>query len=175
MNWTAHPGKHDAAVARAIRGSKMNTRVVVLASAVMLIAATLASCAAARPQDPAAVVQTAYTRLNKGDVDGFMALYSENAVLTDPHGRYAGSQAIRQYAGELVSQQFRFELSELAAKGNVVTYTTRLYMPIFGDKPADTLKGLTVVADGLIIFDGTPALYRVECLKDPSQVFCTAK
>ncbi len=150
----------------------MNSRLVLLTCAVILIAASLASCATARPQDPATVVQTAYDRLNKGDVEGFASLYSDTAVMIDPHGRYAGSQAIHDYASELASQQFRFELSEFSVDGNVVTYTSRLYMPIYGDTPADTLNGLTVVADGLILFDGTPALYRLECTKDPTQAFC---
>ncbi len=150
----------------------MNSRLILLSCAVILIAASLASCATARPQDPAAVVRTAYDRLNKGDADAFTSLYSDTALLIDPHGRYAGSQAIHDYASELVSQQFRFELSELSVDGNVVTYVSRLYMPIYGDKPADTLNGLSVVADGLILFDGTPALYRLECTKDPTQAFC---
>ncbi len=150
----------------------MNSRLVFLTCAVILIAASLASCTAARPQDPATVVQTAYDRLNKGDVDGFTSFYSDTAVLMDPHGRYAGSQAIHDYAGQLVSQRFRYELSEFSVDGNVVTYMSRLYMPIYGEKPADSLKGLIVVADGLILFDGTPALYSVECAKDPTQAFC---
>ncbi len=153
----------------------MNTRTVLLVCALLSFIASAAACAPAQSRDPATVVQTAYDRLNKGDAEGFTALYSKDAVLTDPHGRKAGSDEIRKYAGELVSQKFRFELSELSAEGNVVTYLSKVYLPIFGDKPADTLRGLSIVADGLIIFDGTPALYRLECSKDPSQVFCTTK
>ncbi len=150
----------------------MNVRTVLLASVLLTLTAGLAACTPDQPRDPVTVVQTAYDRLNKGDIDGFMALYSDDAVMSDPHGRYAGVQAIREYAGTMVSQQFRFELSDLTADGNVVTYTSRLYMPVFGDTPADTLSGVTVVADGRIIFDGTAALYRLECTKDPSQAFC---
>ncbi len=153
----------------------MNARLIVLASAAILIAVGMASCTAARPEHPIAVVQTAYDRLNKGDVDGYMALYAADAVLIDPHGRYAGSQAIREYANQLVAQQFRFELSELSANGNTVTYLNKLYQPIFGEQAADTLRGLTVVVDGLIIFDGTPALYELECSKNPQQAFCVTR
>ncbi len=150
----------------------MKTRPVLLVFVLLTLAAGVIACAPARPRDPVTVVQTAYDRLNQGDVDGFMAFYSDKAVMSDPHGRYAGAQAIREYAGTLVSQQFRFELSNLRASGNVVTYTSKLYIPVFGDTPADTLTAVTVVADGLIIFDGTAALYRLECSKDPTQAFC---
>ncbi len=143
--------------------------------ALLTFIASMAACAPAQSRDPATVVQTAYDRLNKGDVDGFMALYADNAIMLDAHGRYAGSEAIRTYAGQLVSQKFRFELSELSTDGNVVTYLSRLYVPVFGDTPADTLRGLIVVVDGRIIFDGTPALHRAECLRAPSQAFCPGK
>ncbi len=153
----------------------MNTRTVLLVCALLSFIASVAACAPAQSRDPATVVQTAYDRLNKGDAEGYTAFYSKDAVLTDPHGRYAGTDAIRKYADELVSQKFRFEFSDISVDGNVVTCITKVYLPIFGDKPADTVKSITVVMDGLIVFDGTAALYKYECSKDPSQVFCTTK
>ncbi len=153
----------------------MNTRNVLLAWVLLSTSAGLAACAPAQPTEPAAVVQAAFERLNKGDVEGYMALVGEEAVLVDPHGRHAGTQAIREYLQqEIVPQQFRFELSNLKSDGNIVTYTAKVYVPTLGATPADVADGLTVVMDGRIVFDGTAELYDFECTKDPSQVFCAA-
>ena len=137
--------------------------------ALMLIVVMEAGCAPAQVTDPVAVVQAAYERANKGDLDGFMAFIADDAVEADPNGRIVGAQAIRElWIGEIATQ-IRIELSDLSADGNVVTYTAKVY---HGDRLVDTIQGLDVVADGKIIFDGTADKYRSECESDPSQAFC---
>lgn len=140
-----------------------------LIPALMLLLAGAAGCAPAQATDPVQIVQAAYDRANKGDLDGFMAFIADDAVEADPNGRIVGAQAIRElWIGEIATQ-IRIELSDLSADGNVVTYTAKVY---HGDRLVDTIQGLDVVADGKIIFDGTADKYRSECESDPSQAFC---
>ena len=147
------------------------TSVTVLTLIVILLSAFLASCSSAQTGDPVSIVQTAYDRINKGDVDGFMELLADNAVVIDRSGRYAGSEAIRKYLEQdFVPEHVRIELSALSADGNVVTYTSKVYL---GDKLLATYNdALDVVVDGKIIFDGTKSYLDDECNRDSSQVFC---
>ena len=140
---------------------------------VIALAVSLASCKPAQPTDPIAVMQVSNERLNAGDVDGLMKFFAEDAIMSDPHtGRTVGSQAIREAFQGVVKEGVRFELSDLSADGNVVTYTCYVYM---GNEKIDTVKGLDVIVDGLIIFEGTEETLRSECERDPSQAFCPAK
>ena len=140
-----------------------------LIPALILLLAGAAGCAPAQATDPVQIVQAAYDRANKGDLDGFMAFIADDAVEADPNGRIVGAQAIRElWIGEIATQ-IRIELSDLSADGNVVTYTAKVY---HGNGLVDTIQGLDVVADGKIIFDGTADKYRSECESDPSQAFC---
>ncbi len=150
---------------------KTNTKTQRLLAILMVIALTvsLISCAPAQPTDPIAIMQASNERFNAGDLDGFMKFFAEDAIVSDPTGRTVGSQAIREVMQEVVKQGIRFELSDLSADGNVVTYTCDVFI---GDKKIDMVKGLDVIVDGLIIFEGTEDSYRSECNKDPSQAFC---
>ena len=113
----------------------------------ILIGILLGSCAPDQPSDPVAIVQTAYDRLNQGDLEGYVELLSNDAVMIDRTGRFDGSQAIRDnLALNFVPSQLRFELSDLSSDGNEVTYTIKIYED-------DTLvatydDGLTIVVDG---------------------------
>ena len=147
------------------------TSVTVLTLIAILFAVILASCSSAQTRDPVSVVQTAYDRINQGNVDGFMKLLSDDAIVVDRSGRYDGSEAIRKYLEQdFVPEHVRIELSNLSSNGNIVTYTSKVYL---GDKLLATYNdALDVVADGRIIFDGTKAYLDEECNRDPSQVFC---
>ncbi len=150
----------------------MNTRTALLCALLILIAST-AACAPAQPRDPAAVVQTANDRLARGDVDGFMKLVDDHAVMEDSRGRYLGAYTIRRYLEtEIIPARLRTELSNLVAEGKVVTYTAAIYR---GDVLVATELCIDVVVDGKIIFDGTQQIYDYECEKNPSQAFCIAR
>jgi ketosteroid isomerase-like protein len=157
--------------------TKTNAQQLSMILIVIVLAVSLASCASAQPTDPIAIMQASNERLNAGDLDGFMKFFAEDAVMSDEYGRSVGAQAIREVMQtiveqEVVKQGIRFDLSDLSADGNVVTYTFHVYM---NNKEIDTYKGLDVIADGLIIFEGTEASLRSECDQDPSQAFCTNK
>jgi ketosteroid isomerase-like protein len=131
----------------------------------------LASCKPAQPGDPVSVVQAAYDRFNEGDVDGYIEFFSDDAVMCAPQGCSHGTQDIREYLTSHIGlTNRRYELSDLSADGNVVTYSAKGYE---GDLLMETVyDGLDVVVDGKIIFEGTKAFLRYECDKDPSQAFC---
>jgi ketosteroid isomerase-like protein len=131
----------------------------------------LASCTSTQSSDPIAIVQTAYDRLNNGDVEGFMELFSDDAVMIDVGGdRYVGSQAIRKAFEEMVTSHFRVELSDVSADGNVVTFTATVYQ---GDQLFGTYyDAIDIIANGQIIFDGTKFYLEQECKSNPAETFC---
>ena len=93
--------------------------------------------------------------------------------MADEHSKTVGSQAIREYMQkEFVDKDFRCELSDLRADGNIVTYTCHIY---WGNVDLGTYPGLDVIKDGKIIFDGSVDVYGYECDKDPTQAFCLDK
>jgi ketosteroid isomerase-like protein len=137
----------------------------------ILLSLFLASCTSAKSSDPISIVQTAYDRLNKGDVDGFMELLSADAVVIDVDGgRHVGSQDIRKVFEDMVTSHFRVELSDISADGNVVTFTATVYQ---GDQLFGTYHdAVDIIANGQIIFDGTKVDLEQECKSNPAQTFC---
>ncbi len=137
----------------------------------ILLSIFLVSCTSDQPSDPISIVQTAYDRLNNGDVDGFMELVSDDAVAIDTGGgRHVGSQAIRKVFEEMVTSHFRVELSDVSADGNVVTFTATVYQ---GDQLFGTYyDSVDIIENGQIIFDGTKVDLEQECKSNPAQTFC---
>ena len=148
----------------------MKRKDILVVCAATLILAVASGCATAgQTADPIAIVKAANERLAAGDLDGFMAYYAEEVVLSDAFGRLDGTAAIRDaYEAEL-AKPARYELSDFRADGNVVTFTNKVY---HGDSLMDTFSALDVIIDGKIIFDGTAETYQKECQADPSQKFC---
>jgi hypothetical protein len=139
----------------------------------VLLSFLLASCRPTQPTDPVSVVQTAYERLNKGDLDGFMEFVSDHIVIVDPNGRFAGREAVRDFLkSTVVEGTHRYEISNLSREGNIVNYDINVYV---ANQLVDSGKGLDVVMDGRIVFEGVKGSLLSECEKDPSQAFCPAK
>jgi ketosteroid isomerase-like protein len=131
----------------------------------------LTCCTSTPTPDPISIVQLANDRLNQEDVDGYMELFSADAVMVDPHGTYEGTEVIREYIEkEVVPKNYRFELRDLSTNGNDVTYTYDIYVnDILRDTSTD---GLDVVVNGKIIFEGTVKLRRFMCISDPAAAYC---
>jgi ketosteroid isomerase-like protein len=146
---------------------------IILVIAFLLMGLSASSCSPAQKNDPLAIVQEAYDRLNEGDIDGYMEFISEDAVYADLNTRLVGAQAIREdtqiSAGPGLS---RFVISDLMMDNNVVYFTKDIY---HRDTWVAKDMGAVVVVDGLIIFDGSATQYSIECYHDPSQKFCPQK
>jgi hypothetical protein len=136
----------------------------------ILVGIFLASCSSAQSGESIAVVQAAYDRLNEGDVDGFLGYFSDDAVLINEDGIPVGPQAIRDELIDFVTHEYSAKISDLAADGNVVTFTMDIY---FRDSSTATLIDFVdVVVDGKIIFDGRDMFRSALCEQDRSQPFC---
>jgi len=93
--------------------------ITMTAFAVML-ALPLAVCA--QETDPVAVVTAMYEALNTGDIDAFLALYAEDAIIEIvPFGAHTGHEEIRTWAEGLMELNAEMELEILQVDGNVVT------------------------------------------------------
>jgi len=165
-----HP--HSSPRERPERQSRLCLACSLVISAILL-SFLLASCRPPQPTDPISVVQTAYERLNEGDVDGFMEFVSDDMVIVDPNGRFAGREAVRDFLRSMVVEgEHRYEISNLSRDGNIVSYDLGVYV---ANQLVGSGKGLDVVVDGLIVFEGVKADLLRECEKDPSQAFCPEK
>ena len=105
---------HSSPGERPERKSRLRLACSLVISAILL-SFLLASCRPPQPNDPISVVQTAYKRLNEGDVDGFMKFVSDDLVIVDPNGRFAGREAVHDFLRSMVVEgEHRYEISNLS-------------------------------------------------------------
>jgi hypothetical protein len=160
---------HSSPRERPERQSRLRLACSLVISAILFLL-LLASCKPPQPTDPITVVHTAYERLNKGDVDGFIEFVSDDIVLFDPNGRYTGREAVRDFLRTMVVEgTHRYKISNLSLDGNIVNYDLEVYV---ANQLVGSGRGLDVVVDGLIVFEGVKADLLRECERDPSQAFC---
>jgi hypothetical protein len=94
-------------------------------------------------------------------------------VLFDPNGRYTGREAVRDFLRTMVVEgTHRYQISNLSLDGNIVNYDLEVYV---ANQLVGSGRGLDVVVDGLIVFEGVKADLLRECERDPSQAFCPEK
>ncbi len=134
------------------------------------IALLLISCASTPSSNPLSVVQGVFESLNKADIDGYVSYYADDAVMCSPGGCFHGTEEIKAKMGSYMQLHRRFEISDMKANGNEVTY---VFKGFEGDRLVESANdGLFVVLDGKVIFDGSEALRTKECKLDSSQAFC---
>jgi limonene-1,2-epoxide hydrolase len=98
----------------------MKTRLIAIATLVVVLA--LPGALYAQEADPVAVVNAMYEALNAGDIDAFVALYAEDAVIDIvPFGAHAGHEEIRTWADGLMALNAEMKLELLQVEGNTVT------------------------------------------------------
>ena len=99
----------------------------------------------------AAVVQAWQAAWNSKDLEAFMALLAENAVLDrGPYGLLTGKEAIRAVVIEEMEEGLKGRLSNLRVVGDHVYCH---YEVLLNDKVIDEGESVTIVRDGKIVSD----------------------
>jgi len=99
------------------------------------------------------VVQKYYEALNAKNLDLAMSFVAGDALFINPTGTYEGAEAIRESLAGLNTDGITFELSNFRNTSGQIVYD---YKVMQGENLLDQgTNGLTVVKDGLVIFDGT--------------------
>jgi hypothetical protein len=92
----------------------------VLAATLPLLPAAPAPVSA-RGIDPASAMAAVDAALNVGDVDAALALFADDAAVTEPSGLYPGRRPIRRYLQDLAAQHYHAEAGRYDVEGDVVT------------------------------------------------------
>jgi ketosteroid isomerase-like protein len=99
------------------------------------------------------VVQKYYEALNAKKLDLAMSFIASDALFINPTGTYEGSDEIRASLEGLNTDGITFDLSNFRNTDGKIAYD---YKVMQGTNLLDQgSNGLTVVNDGLIVFDGT--------------------
>lgn len=104
------------------------------------------------------IVQRYYSALNAavaepGQIDEAMRFLAPNAIFINPTGSYLTLAAIRDSLAAGATDGITFDLTNFREQGGRVVYDFKVKI---GDELLDVgTDGLTIVQDGLIIFDGT--------------------
>lgn len=103
------------------------------------------------------VVQKYYEALNAHNLDLAMSFVASDARFINPTGTYEGAEAIRESLAGLNADGITFELNNFRNTAGKVVYDYKVRQ---GTNLLDQgTNGLTVVKDGLIIFDGTEGTF----------------
>jgi len=99
------------------------------------------------------VVQKYYEALNAKNLDLAISFIAPDARFINPTGTYEGAEAIRESLAGLNTDGITFDLSNFRNTAGKIVYD---YKVIQGSNLLDQgTNGLTVVKDGMVIFDGT--------------------
>ena len=98
----------------------MKTRLIAVATLIVVLA--LPGALYAQETDPVAVVNAMYEAFNAGDIDAFLALYTDDAVIDIvPFGTHTGQEEIRAWAEGLMALNAEMKLELLQVDGNTVS------------------------------------------------------
>jgi len=99
------------------------------------------------------VAQKYYEALNASKLDLAMSFITTDAIFINPTGTYEGADAIRESLKGLNTDGITFALSNFRNTDGAVVYD---YEVLQGGNVLDKgTNGLTIVKDGMIVFDGT--------------------
>lgn len=107
----------------------------------------------AQATDPAAIVKAYYDAYNAGDIDKAVSYLAEDVTFVNPTGTFVGKAKARENLQAIKKDGLTFELSNFKDVNGRVTYS---YKVVIGGTAVETGDGgLTIVKNGLIVFDGT--------------------
>lgn len=99
------------------------------------------------------VVQEYYEALNAGNLDLAMSYIAADAQFINPTGTYKGATEIRESLAGLNKDGITFSLSNFRNTDGTIVYD---YEVLQGGNVLDKgTNGLTIVQEGMIVFDGT--------------------
>src|SRR6185503_19992787 len=99
------------------------------------------------------IVQKYYEALNAENLELAMFFLAPDTLFVNPTGTYEGADAIRESLAGLNTDGITFDLSNFRNTDGKIIYD---YKVMQGSNLLDQgTNGLTVVKDGLVIFDGT--------------------
>ena len=99
------------------------------------------------------VVQKYYEALNTKKLDLAMSFIAPDALFINPTGTYEGADAIRNSLADLNTDGITFDLSNFRNTDGTIVYDYQVLQS--GNVLDKGTNGLTVVKDGLVVFDGT--------------------
>jgi ketosteroid isomerase-like protein len=105
------------------------------------------------PAEQIWVVQKYYEALNAKNLDLAMSFIASNAVFINPTGTYEGASVIRDSLSGLNTEGITFDLSNFRNTDGKVVYDYKVMQA--ANLLDQGVNGLTVVKNGLIVFDGT--------------------
>ncbi len=96
---------------------------------VMMALAMLLSTgmALAQEPDPLTVMEAYDLALGAKDVEGALALFADDAVLTTRQGQFVGKEQIRTWLERLVTQNASIEVANRQVSGNKVTWDNQFF------------------------------------------------
>lgn len=132
----------------------MNKHLLLIVSATLLLFA-LTGTALAQEPDPLTVMEAYDLALEAKDVEGALALFADDAVLTTRQGQFAGKDEIRAWLERLVTQNERIEVFGRQAAGDKVTWQNKFFradLPALSDAPLEANAEATFEAGKIKTF-----------------------
>ena len=108
--------------------------------------------------EAASLVQRYYNAVNVEDLDTAMSFIAEEAVFINPMGSFIGKEEIRASLEILFEENITFEISNFRDTDGRVVYDYKVLVDGEGAEPGT--DGLTIVKEGMIVFDGTERTER---------------
>jgi hypothetical protein len=111
--------------------------------------------ALAQTPDPLAVLEAYDLALNAGNVEGALALFADDAVLTTRQGQFVGKEQIRTWLERLVMQNERIEVAGRTVAGDKVTWQNQFFrtdLPGLSNDPLEAQAEAVVEAGQIKTF-----------------------
>ncbi|MCK6627066.1 MAG: nuclear transport factor 2 family protein [Anaerolineae bacterium] len=131
----------------------MNKTLLIIATALLLLALT--GTALAQEPDPLTVMEAYDLALEAKDVEGALALFADEAVLTTRQGQFVGKEEIRAWLERLVTQNERIEVFGRQATGDKVIWQNKFFradLPALKDAPLEANAEATIEAGKIKTF-----------------------
>jgi|GEM_PF-4860576 len=131
----------------------MNKTLLIIATALLLLALT--GTALAQEPDPLTVMEAYDLALEAKDVEGALALFADDAVLTTRQGQFVGKEEIRAWLERLVTQNERIEVFGRQAAGDKITWQNKFFradLPALKDAPLEANAEATIEAGKIKTF-----------------------